>query len=224
MSSSNFLALLQSLQNIWLLAQCGNTADGHPPSSSVVAAEGKVWGVCELGLFESEELLASSCVLCGGESLLEAVLICCVLCAPGAAASIRGKGGSLPSARNDRCLLDLWGTLFTCCSCHVLLNGASLGEKTRNKGHFKPKKKKEEGGNSKINTQVDSLIVSLAHSMPEAPFGIGIASSQALVALVGRKAGWLPSSLDNSLAKGAFLANVLCSCSLSLLFSTCIFH
>lgn len=94
--------------------------------------------------------------------------------------------------------------MFTCCSCHVLLNGAYLGEKTRNKGHFKPKRG---GGNSKINTQVDSLIVSLAHSMPEGPFGIGIASSQALVALVGRKAGGLPSSFY----KGSiFLVNVLC--------------
>lgn len=93
----------------------------------------------------------------------DAVLIGCVLCAPGAAASIRGNERSLLSARNNRCLLKAFlGSFAYLLFLPRLIEWGSCWGRSRNKGHFKPKKKKRGrdrergGGNSKINIQVDS--------------------------------------------------------------------
>lgn len=83
-------------------------------SLSVVAGEGGCWEhVC--CVFLRVKKLAVSHALCWKERACwrsqDSLLICCVLCAPGAAASIRGKGRSLPNARNDRRLLEVFGGL-----------------------------------------------------------------------------------------------------------------
>lgn len=99
--------------------------------------------------------------LAGGPPSAGPTLIPSVLCAAGAAASIRGKGGSLPSATNDRRLLEVFGQFVYLPFLPRLIEwGLLLGERLRNKGRLKPKKTergKKGGKISKINSQVDSL-------------------------------------------------------------------
>lgn len=89
---------------------------GHLAKVQALALRHGQWGARHTlrGLFRSWNRSAHPCLgVCVGvsrEGLLAAsvpclaVLICCVLCAPGAAASIRGNEGSLPCATNDPCV------------------------------------------------------------------------------------------------------------------------
>lgn len=97
----------------WLLAFAGPPvrAGGvnHPPASADLANRPVGRQVC-LGLGPDTQRCCCMRLSGGKPEVPGAGLTCLVLCAPGAAASLRGNGRRRLSVTSDRCLLGLAGT------------------------------------------------------------------------------------------------------------------
>lgn len=83
MSSSKFFVLIQSLENIGLQEHCDDIVEGCSLVHQLLQQRGRC-GEHVHWVFLRVKKLASPCVLCGGESLLEAPVRCidllCSLC------------------------------------------------------------------------------------------------------------------------------------------------